>query len=296
MNIPSPPASPSEEVAAAAAQIEALLAHFEAHTDTATHEAVLSLLNAVDLLHRTGVTRLYQEVVALGADEAELAGDPLLAPLLELYGLLPLDEQEQVEEALESVRPYIHSHGGEVEVLEIADGVVHVRLSGACHGCSGSAITLKRGVEEALRQGYRTFQRLEVHEPEAPPAPAGFVSLEQLRSSAEKLRRPIWSDIAPLEQVPTGSVRRFEVEGISLLLCNIAGEVYGFRNRCTHCDLPLDEAKLSGPVLVCPFQNCAYDARSGRRVDGEEGRLDVYPIALANGMIRLALNVPGAAR
>jgi Fe-S cluster biogenesis protein NfuA len=58
---------------------------------------------------------------------------------------------ERVKSALERVRPYLQSDGGDISLVEITpDNVVKVKLSGACHGCPYSMMTLKAGVEQAL--------------------------------------------------------------------------------------------------------------------------------------------------
>jgi Fe-S cluster biogenesis protein NfuA len=58
---------------------------------------------------------------------------------------------ERVNTALERVRPYLQSDGGDISLVEItSDNTVKVRLSGACHGCPYSMMTLKAGVEQAL--------------------------------------------------------------------------------------------------------------------------------------------------
>ena len=64
------------------------------------------------------------------------------------------DVLERVEQALDDLRPYIASHRGQVEVVDFDDteGLLLVRLSGACHGCAASTITLKHGIEARLRQ------------------------------------------------------------------------------------------------------------------------------------------------
>jgi Fe-S cluster biogenesis protein NfuA len=59
--------------------------------------------------------------------------------------------KERVKKALEKVRPYLQSDGGDIELVEVSDDLtVKVRLSGACHGCPYSLQTLKAGVEQAL--------------------------------------------------------------------------------------------------------------------------------------------------
>ncbi len=60
--------------------------------------------------------------------------------------------EEEVEEVLESVRPMLIQDGGNVELVDIDDGVVKLRLVGACTSCSSSTMTLKMGIEKALKK------------------------------------------------------------------------------------------------------------------------------------------------
>ena len=60
--------------------------------------------------------------------------------------------KEEVEEVLETLRPMLMQDGGNVELVDIDDGVVKVRLVGACSSCSSSTMTLKMGIEKALKK------------------------------------------------------------------------------------------------------------------------------------------------
>jgi Fe/S biogenesis protein NfuA len=64
------------------------------------------------------------------------------------------DILDRIEQTLDSLRPYIASHRGSVEVVDFdeSDGRLLLRLGGHCHGCSASTITLKQGIETRLRQ------------------------------------------------------------------------------------------------------------------------------------------------
>lgn len=61
---------------------------------------------------------------------------------------------DRIEQTLDTLRPYIASHRGHVEVVDFdeADGTLLLRLGGTCHGCSASSVTLKQGIETRLRQ------------------------------------------------------------------------------------------------------------------------------------------------
>jgi len=61
--------------------------------------------------------------------------------------------KEQVQKALDKVRPGLQADGGDVELVDVSeDGVVRVKLTGACHGCPMSQMTLKMGIEKIIKQ------------------------------------------------------------------------------------------------------------------------------------------------
>jgi Fe-S cluster biogenesis protein NfuA len=129
-----------------------------------------------------------ERIMAAVDDEtrARLADDGVIGSLLLMHGLYPVPLEERVREALDSVRPYMESHGGDVELLGIAEGVARIRLEGHCVGCAASASTLELGIRRALEATAPDLLGLDVEgvldEPthEAPPgaillpmAPAG---------------------------------------------------------------------------------------------------------------------------
>ena len=70
--------------------------------------------------------------------------------------------KEQVEAIIEKIRPYLQRDGGDIELVEVTeDGVVKVRLQGACHGCPGAQMTLKMAVERRLKQQVPGVERVE---------------------------------------------------------------------------------------------------------------------------------------
>jgi Fe-S cluster biogenesis protein NfuA len=164
-------------------RLEELLAEME-RLDEPVRERFFELLDGIDTMHRFALARLAEHA---GAETVRrLRGaDPAVAWLLDAYGI-GIDERAAAETALESIRPYIHSHGGKVEVLQVRQGVVRLKLSGACSGCSASAITLREGVEEALREHLPGFAAVEVEEDPAEPHPPPGPTLLQIG------RRPDW--------------------------------------------------------------------------------------------------------
>ncbi|MFC1978697.1 NifU family protein [Chloroflexota bacterium] len=60
--------------------------------------------------------------------------------------------KEKVEAALNAIRPALQNDGGDVELVDVSDGIVKVRLTGACGGCPMSTMTLKMGIERVIRE------------------------------------------------------------------------------------------------------------------------------------------------
>lgn len=132
--------------------------------DDPVRTQVFNLLNGIDALHRMGLSHLEDAFEARGLHADELRGDhPAIAWLFDAYAV-GVDQHAVADRALDDIRPYIHSHGGEVELLDVDEGVVHVKLSGACEGCTASDVTLEKGVEDALREHFPGFDSLEVEE------------------------------------------------------------------------------------------------------------------------------------
>jgi len=159
---PAPHAEPPDASLAALAplldRLEELLADIE-ELDEPVRDRVFELLDGVDAVHRLAVTRL---AGALGAELRSLRrSDPAVDWLFEAYGV-GVEDVDAASAALEQVRPYLHEHGGEVEVLGVQHGVVRLRLLGSCSGCTSAAQTLRHGVEEALRENLPGFVAMDV--------------------------------------------------------------------------------------------------------------------------------------
>jgi len=148
-----------------------------AHDDPATASTAEELLDWIDVFHANGVGRIVEMIREWRGDillEA-LAADPIASSLLDAYGLgsgADLDSARvAVQAALAEVRPYLHSHGGDMEVVSIEDGVVRLKLHGSCDGCTGADATIVDQVERALQVHWVDYRRVEIEEMEAEPHP-----------------------------------------------------------------------------------------------------------------------------
>jgi Fe-S cluster biogenesis protein NfuA len=91
----------------------------------------------------------------IGCDKGLSVDDPRRRPPATTQVVKPLREdamQEKVKEVLDKIRPSLQADGGDVELVEVVDGIVKVRLKGACAGCPMSQMTLKNGIEKLLKR------------------------------------------------------------------------------------------------------------------------------------------------
>lgn len=135
-------------------RIETLIQEIDRFTDPAAREQSRQIVQSLLDLHGTGLGRMLEHIAGAGESGQSiidsLARDDLVGSLLLLYGLHPLDVETRVRQALEKVRPYLGSHGGNVELLRVEGDVAHLQMQGSCHGCPSSAVTLKDAIEQAI--------------------------------------------------------------------------------------------------------------------------------------------------
>jgi Fe-S cluster biogenesis protein NfuA len=134
------------EARARAERLEQQLAAVEALPPVA-RETALEAVSALLDLYGEALGRL-----AVRMPAETLAGDELVSHLLMVHGLHPAPVEVRVQGALDEVRPYLRSHGGEVELLGVREGVVSLRLQGSCSGCAASRTTLELAVADAVRR------------------------------------------------------------------------------------------------------------------------------------------------
>jgi Fe-S cluster biogenesis protein NfuA len=149
-------------------RVEGLIREVERWPDGAARAQTQEIVRAVLDMHGVGLEKILGHLAAAGeAGRAlidTLGQDDLVSSLLLLYGLHPLDLESRVRLALEKVRPYLRSHGGNVDLLGVDDGVVRVRLQGSCHSCPSSSATLRSAIEGAIFEKAPDVVRVEAEE------------------------------------------------------------------------------------------------------------------------------------
>jgi Fe-S cluster biogenesis protein NfuA len=149
------------------ARVQELSERVERLEDPAARELASELVSAVMAMYGDGLERILAVVGASREAGAtildELTQDGAVASLLLIHDLYPVGLRERVLEALDTVRPYMESHGGDVALLELTgDGVARLALQGSCHGCSASRATLETAITQALAEHCPDLTGIEV--------------------------------------------------------------------------------------------------------------------------------------
>jgi Fe-S cluster biogenesis protein NfuA len=170
-------------------RVDELIQRLEAGADPSVRAATQELVATLMELHGAGLDRMLA-MVRQSPDAAGLvqrmAADDLVQNLLLLHGLHPVDVETRVLEALEKTRPYLRSHGGNVELVGVdADGTVRLRMQGSCHGCASSAVTLKLAIEKAVLEAAPDVTGIAVETEERPrdAGPLPLVALGRVAAS-----------------------------------------------------------------------------------------------------------------
>ena len=271
-------------------------------------ERAEELVRLVVDLYGAGLERLLEIVYDAGRLDDELldrlARDDLVASLLAVHGLHPYDVPTRVQRALDGVRPYLGSHGGDVELLGVTDeGVVRLRMLGSCDGCASSSVTLTLAVETAITSAAPEVSGIEVEE--TPPHQAGpsVIPVTALRSRLDDVAGsppagPDWTTVAELAGLAPGQVGAFSVAGVAVVGTRVGADLFAYRDHCPGCGGSLAggvlERRLGGAagdaVLRCPVCSRHYDVRhAGRSLDGTDEQLEPVPLLVHDGVASLAV-------
>ena len=221
--------------------------------------------------------------------------DDLLSSLFLLHGLHPIDIETRVARALVEVRPYLKSHGGNVELVKVENGVAYLRLEGSCHGCPSSTITLKLAIEEAIYKAAPDLDELRVEgvtdPPPRPGIPVTFVPPRRRKDVTQTTEQDgTWTMLDGLNSLLEGTLKVITVEGEPLLFCQIAGTYYAYHDHCGSCTASLDGSRLEGTTLICSSCGRQYDiCRAGRCLDTPNLFLEPVPLLVENGKVKVAL-------
>lgn len=287
----------SDPAAERIARVESLLGQLEALPDAAARETATAVMQALLDLYGEGLGRIVDVVAARddGTLARALGEDELVAHLLLLHGLHPVAVEERVRDALAGVLPYLESHGGNVQLLGVEEGIVHLRLEGSCSGCPSSSMTLKLAIEDAIFKAAPDVEEVRAEGAVSPAAPpSDLLQLEIVKPAAAPSVSPgAWAMAGGMPQLSGGGVLLKEVSGEPVLFLRPSERVYAYRPACPGCAASLEDAGLRANELTCAGCGNRYDVlRAGRCLDAPQLHLEPVPLLVDDtGLVKVALGV-----
>lgn len=256
-----------------------------------------------------------ERMVTIAAEAApelvgQFAADELVASLMLVHGLHPHGVERRIEDALNSVRPYLGSHGGDVTLLEVANDsegmTVRLQFAGSCKSCPSSAVTLEFAIEDAVRAAAPEITSIEVvaAQPDsAESTSSGLISVDSLMSRVhtKDSAGAAWHPVPDVGDLGPGEVGGFLVAGVPILACRVGDDLFAYHDRCGRCHDSMAGAALHRPmgapigqaVLRCPRCHAHFDAvRAGAGVDDaaeSASHLDPIPLLSRGGVWSVAV-------
>jgi Fe-S cluster biogenesis protein NfuA/nitrite reductase/ring-hydroxylating ferredoxin subunit len=302
---PADAAAGSEELIA---RVQRLSEEIERIGDPAARRAAEEMLAAVLELHGEGLSRIGHALDEAGEAgvkvKQELLEDGVVSSLLLIHDLYPVGLEDRVRDALDGVRPYMESHGGDVDLIEVADGVARIRLQGSCDGCPASASTLELAIKQALEESAPDLMGLEVEgvvesgPPEISGTPLPVINVggnggdgaNGAPAMPEARPRPRWLEPDGLRRPADGELAVADADGMAIVVANVSGSLLAFRDFCPACESAISSGHLKGGVLACPScERRYYLPRAGRSMDSEQLLLEPVPLLDQGGVVTVAV-------
>lgn len=259
------------------------ITHFEqaiAHWDENQKVVVEGLKNAIEALHKEALTRLIRSVKQESMPALRQAvQDEVVYSLLRYHELIkpPTPSLEiRIQQALDEVRPGLQSHNGNVELVAIKlPDTVEVKLVGNCSNCPASTLTMKEGVEQAIKTHCPEIKNVvSVNTPVSGKASNTIASPFAAQEETGLVA------LANIDQIPKGGILAVDVDGLKLILTRVGNNVIAYRNSCSHLAKPLNEAEVIEGILTCPFHNFKYNLATGQCLTAPEMTLQQYPVTI----------------
>ena len=239
--------------------------------------------SAVDAVNKEALTRLIRTLKSDPAALTALKGalnDEVIYAVLRYHELVKPSLQERLEDALDSVRPYLASHSGNVEIVEVEPpDKVTIRLLGSCDGCPAAGLTLSEGVEKAIKEHCPEIVEIAKAKGGPSAAPPSGQTIHFVSPFANATDQG-WRRALKVQDVPEGDIKCIDLDGHSLLLSRVEQRVTCFENACSHLGMPMDMGTVADGILTCPHHNVEYSLTSGECLTAPEVQLQTHAVRI----------------
>ncbi len=261
--------------------------------DEQHRNTVEALVRAHDMLNKEAVTRLIRTLKknpAVSIPLREAVTDEVVYSVLRYHQIIKPSLHERIEAALDSIRPFLADHGGDVELVEvILPDTVEIRLLGACDGCPASALTLSEGVEKAIKEACPEITTIKkakggVTAKSANTAPVHFISPFAGNEDSG------WIYVCRLDEVPEEAVKTITISDHDVLLSRFEQKVTCYENACAHLGMPLDLGEICDGTLTCPHHGFVYSLKTGECITVPEVQLQTHAVRTVGDNVEIKLS------
>lgn len=254
----------------------------------AQHNAAAARGRAIDALNAEAFRRLIRSLKPVPGMAAALraaAADEVVYAVLRRHGILKPSVFERVEAALDTIRPTLAGHGGNVELVSAVPPQAEVRFLGACDGCPASMLTFYAGVKKAIQDNVPEITEVK----QAKGLGGGTAETVHFTSPFAANDGEGWATAADLAELPDGSTRSLEVGGHSVLLSRFGDKVTCFENACAHMGMPLDGGEIDQGIITCPYHGFQYALESGECLTAPEVQLQPHAVRVVGERIEVQI-------
>jgi Fe-S cluster biogenesis protein NfuA/nitrite reductase/ring-hydroxylating ferredoxin subunit len=276
--------NPDGDINAYGERLQKLLAQVEALPYPGAKELIQDCMESVLGFYGAALKRILQVVSEDGSEGRKvfrnLIRDDVVKGILLIHDLHPLNLEARLLEALDKVRPYLKSHGGNVELISLENDVAKLRLQGTCQSCASSSVTLELAIRHAIEQACPDLVHFEVEGVAQDKSAASLVSRRAVTD---------WTVVKNADQLEEGAWMPVRIGDMRLVVCKLNDTLYAYRDRCPACNMPLDTGSFEGGFLSCAL-NHRYDVvHAGRCAEIPTAHLDPLPLLVQENVVKVAL-------
>lgn len=218
----------------------------------------------------------------------EAVKDEIVYSVMRRHNILKASMSERVEAALESVRPMLASHGGNVELVRVEPPMIEVRFLGACDGCPASALTFHAGVKKAVEEACPEITEIN--------QVRGLNGSGESNNDSVKFISPFalgavggWHLVCRTDEIPQKNVLTKTVGGQAVILARQGNVVSCFQDSCAHLGMELSGGEVEGGIITCPFHGFQYDLASGECLTAPEVQLRSHAVRVIGNRVEVRI-------
>ena len=292
------------------ARLNLLVEELEQYTDTEVRDKALDLVQIILKLYGESLRRIMASFDAEPQRDqilGRMANDEVIRSILLIHGLMPVSLYDRVATKLNELRPYLVSQGCDVELLGIDDARARIRLMRSGKGAPPIAV-LKADIEKALSEVAPDLAGIEIdgfsEKVEATAKVAAALgrmiekpkndskpALVQIKRKQLEVTAPenTWVPVIRSQSIEDGQFKIVNFEDINVLILNLGGEFFAYRNACAEGGLPLDDSLFQSPMLNCSCHGYGYDLRRGNCIERPDLKLTSVPVNLEDQKVKIGL-------